>query len=181
MIITGVGSRKVPNEVIEFIKQLPLRDHVVRSGGALGCDHAFESTTQKLEIYVPWKSFNEHITDSCNKNNRICLSDIPSSLVDIAREVASDVHPMFRTLSFGVQQLHTRNVFQVLGKNLDESEKSDMLICWTPDGANTFDKCTSKTGGTGTAIKLASLFNIPVYNICNDKDLDSICEIFNLW
>jgi hypothetical protein len=41
----------------------------------------------------------------------------------------------------------------------------DFVLCWTPDGATSRQECTSKTGGTATAIKLASDLGIPVINM----------------
>lgn len=180
MIITGIGSRKCPNEVLQFIRTLPLSGSIVRSGGAQGCDNAFEYTTENLEIFVPWNGFNENIMYA-TRESTISLSDLPKNKIETARDIIRDVHPFFNTLSRGAQLLHTRNVFQVLGSNLQEDEKSDMLICWTPDGANSLERCSRKTGGTATAIKLASILGISIYNIRNDKDLDEVCDIFRLW
>ncbi len=170
MIITGIGSRKVPEDMYNFITRLPLSDHIVRSGGAQGCDTAFEKTTNNLEIYIPWKGF---------RDNGILVTN--PNILKLAEEIISEVHPAYRSLSFGAKKLHTRNVFQVFGKNLSIGEKSDMLICWTPDGAYSIATCGRNTGGTATAIKLASLFDIPVYNLYNEKHMDQIHDIFNLW
>lgn len=170
MIVTGIGSRKVPEEMYDFITRLPLQNHIVRSGGAKGCDTAFEQTTNNLEIFIPWSGFS---------NNGIVIKD--SRLLDLADEMISIIHPAYNSLSQGAKKLHTRNVFQIFGKNLDPNEKSDMVICWTPDGAYDIDSCTRNTGGTATAIKLASLFDIPVYNLYNEKHMDKIHDIFELW
>ena len=77
--------------------------------------------------------------------------------------------------------MHCRNVFQVFGPEISMLEKSDIVICWTPDGAYNYDTCSIRTGGTGTAIKLASLVDIPVYNLYNERHMDKVHEIFNLW
>jgi len=170
MIITGIGSRKVPVEIYDFITRLPLQNHTVRSGGAKGCDTAFEETTSDLEIYIPWSGFSQ---------NGILIRD--NSLLTLAEEMISIIHPAYKNLSQGAKKLHTRNVFQIFGRNLDPNEKSDMVICWTPDGAYDIHTCGKNTGGTATAIKLASLFEIPVYNLYNEKHMDKIHDIFNLW
>jgi len=172
MIITGIGSRKVPREIYDFITTLPLQDHVVRSGGASGCDTAFEQTTNNLEIYLPWRNFSSH---------GIPLSSINPTLVKAAESIISTVHPAFNRLSHGAKLLHTRNVFQVFGVELLESNRSDVVICWTPDGAYNQETCTNKTGGTATAIRIASIFEIPVLNLYNEKHMDMVHELFNLW
>lgn len=170
MIFTGIGSRKVPSDIYDFITRLPLQDHVVRSGGAEGCDKAFESTTNNIEIFIPWSNFGR---------GGICISN--PRLLGLADEVIREVHPAYAALTPAAKKLHCRNVFQILGRNLLPSEKSDLVICWTPDGAHSVDTCTRKTGGTATAIKIADLFDIPVLNLYNEKHMDTIHDLFNLW
>jgi len=179
VIITGIGSRNVPDEIVEFIWDLPLGDHIVRSGGAQGCDEAFEQTTSNLEIFVPWNSFRDKKKSLLERV--VSLDDMPTSTREIAFDIACSVHSKLKILSRGAQLLHTRNVFQILGRNLSETEKSDLVICWTPDGANTLASCTRHTGGTATAIKLAAIFDIPVLNLYNDKDMEIVLDLFNLW
>lgn len=170
MIVTGIGSRKVPDSIYSFITNLPLQGHTVRSGGADGCDEAFEHTTNSLEIFIPWNGFGR---------GGICVNN--PSMLTIAQEMIKEVHPAYYSLSPAARKLHSRNVFQILGRNLSTNEKSDMVICWTPDGAHSFDTCSRKTGGTATAIKIASIFDIPVYNLYNEKHMDAIHDIFDLW
>ena len=60
-------------------------------------------------------------------------------------------------LSKGAKALHTRNVYQVLGKDL--KSPSTFLLCWappTPDGVK---------GGTNTAVQLAKKHGAEVINI----------------
>lgn len=64
------------------------------------------------------------------------------------------------------KRLHGRNPFQVLGRNL--ATPSEFLICWTPDGCTKHSERRFETGGTGTAISIASVYNIPVHNLQNE-------------
>lgn len=57
----------------------------------------------------------------------------------------------------------TRNVFQVLGPDLDA--RARFILCWTPDGCCSWRKRTKASGGTGHAIALASLAGVPVFNL----------------
>ena len=50
-----------------------------------------------------------------------------------------------------------RNVHQILGPEPGSSPPSDVVICWTPDGAG--------EGGTGMAIRLADRHGIPVVDL----------------
>ena len=65
-----------------------------------------------------------------------------------------------------------RNVYQVLGKDLNTP--SEFVICWTPDGAETANERSIKTGGTGFAIALADSLGIPVYNLANPESLEEV-------
>ena len=63
--------------------------------------------------------------------------------------------------SHAAQRLHARNCFQILGAKLD-TPVSD-VVCWTPNG--------SGSGGTGQAIRLAEMMNIPVWDLGNPEVL----------
>lgn len=72
-----------------------------------------------------------------------------------------------------VFDLHNRNIFQVLGQNL--RTKSKFVICYTKCGSTTYDEThPDKTGGTGTAINVASFYNIPVFNLKLDADRERL-------
>jgi hypothetical protein len=72
-----------------------------------------------------------------------------------------------------------RNYFQIFGH--EGAERSSFVICWTPDGANGTTILTShESGGTGQAIRIASKYNIPVYNLNSDygeMDAQSIVDM----
>lgn len=148
---TGIGSRvtskEVCNAMTKIAKRLQEEEFTLRSGGADGADFAFElGAGYKKEIYLPWKNFNS------NKSELF----IPS---ESAMKLASEIHPVWDKLNRGGKLLHARNCHQVLGKNLNTP--SDFLICWTLGGG--------VSGGTATAMKLADKWNIPVYNMADDK------------
>lgn len=153
MIITGIGSRETPTEFLERMNRLAIAfaraGWLLRSGGADGADMAFEeafrSQNGKMEIYLPWKNFNDN----------------PSPLYDVcdrALEMASTIHPAWHNCSQGARLLHGRNCYQVLGKNLNDP--SDVVVCWTKDG--------KPSGGTRTAILLAKSRIVPVINLATD-------------
>ena len=96
----------------------------------------------------------------------------------VAATIAASVHPAWRFLPPWMRELHTRNVFQVMGKEI--SEPCEFVLCWTPDGAQREADTSKRTGGTGTAIKVADRFGVPVFNLKNDDALDKLGEFLGI-
>lgn len=147
---TGVGSRETPEHIQQLMfqcaKSLTGLGYTLRSGGAEGADTAFESGSDLKEIYLPWAGFN----------NRHMMNDSEIVLENIeAMEIAATHHPAWERCSQGAMKMHTRNVHQILGKDL--RSPSEFLLCWTPNGAT--------TGGTGQAIRLAEYYEVPIFNL----------------
>jgi len=130
--------------------------YILRSGAADGADAAFESgvpSAAHTEIYLPWRGFNNH----------------PSPLFTVdeeATKLAENYHPAWDSLSPITRLLMIRNGYQVLGKNLNDPV--EFIVCWTPGG--------KIKGGTGQALRIAKAFNIPVFNMAKQKDMDHIRE-----
>jgi hypothetical protein len=160
ILYAGIGSRETPNTVLETMRWLGTRfgslGYTLRSGGAEGADTAFEEGCDKVhgrkEIWIPWTGFQKRD------------SHYLPGLVHV--EVASKLHPVWNKLSRGAQALHARNVGQILG--VDLKKPVQFVVCYTPDGVEEASQVSRITGGTGTAIKLASLNNIPIFNLKND-------------
>lgn len=154
---TGIGARKTPAAVLrrftDFAVLMARQGFVLRSGAADGADSAFEQGADAAggpkEIYLPWPGFNDH------PSGRIYIPER-------AFEIARGVHPHWHNLKPGVRRLHARNALQVLGVGLESPSR--VVVCWTPDGCIDEHARSRETGGTGTAIALASRHNIPVLN-----------------
>ena len=151
---TGVGSRKTPTNILKIMeavaRKLASEGWVLRSGGALGADRAFEKGSSQKEIFYAQDANFE------------------------SKSVAKKFHPAWDRLSEYVKKLHARNAFQVLGRDL--KSPSGFLLCWTPDGAISHNERTIKTGGTGTAISIASANNIPVFNLHRKDHLERVAK-----
>lgn len=171
----GIGSRKCPPHILtvmsEFAKYAAELNYCVNSGGADGADTAFEhaalSVSGCCQIFLPWPGFNGH------KNTDFC--DVPfQNPKPEAFDVAANIHPNWKNLKHSIRCLVARNMHQVLGWNLNNPV--DFIICWTPDGAETKQQYSQKTGGTGSAIALADSWGIPVFNLFNPSRLDDVLE-----
>lgn len=168
LIYTGIGSRSTPESYCLIMTVFAYTvDGILRSGGADGADKAFETGASTKEIYLPQKGFN-------GNDSPLVVTDFEN--FDEIFEIAKCIHPKWDACSSNAKLLHSRNVCQVLGKDLEKP--SDVIICWTKDGANNRDVMPSiSTRGTGTAIRLSERFEIPVLNIQNDEDFKMMLEL----
>lgn len=168
MVITGVGSRKTPREVLNTMtrigawcrqKRVPLR-----SGHADGADWAFEQGAQEFCIaYLPWRGFR---VDYTSRARNVLYKPSPETEAWVDR-----LHPNAGRLMPGARKLHGRNVWQVLGSKLNTP--SSALVCWTP-GAKL-------VGGTRTAIVLAQEHGIPVFNLAAQGEEEVLESLYQLW
>lgn len=109
---TGIGSRQAPQDILDqctliagLLERLGM---TLRSGGAIGCDQAFERGVENpllKEILRP-----KHSTTEAEKR-------------------AALIHPRWDLCDEYARRLHGRNVQLVLGNNLDSH--SSLLVCWT--------------------------------------------------
>ena len=173
---TGIGSRKTPSSILGLMnklgKSLEKDGFILRSGNAKGADQAFAKKVRKKVIYLPFDNFN-----GLKHNGKEVFSLDKSSNLNKAKKIASKYHPAWNKLSDTAKKFIIRNGFQVLGGNLDN--KSNFVVCWTPDGATTDEERTKKTGGTGQAISIASQNNIPVFNLQLKAHRDRIKKYIN--
>ena len=169
---TGVGARKIDPQKIPLVNRLGKRlDELgltLRSGGARGTDSEFERPVRRSkEIYRP-----ADYKGRLPYGHKIITGEMRERPI----EIVAPTHPRWNHLPDFCKELHTRNVFQVLGENLNHP--SLFLLCWTADGADGINKLTTEeTGGTGTAIRLANIYDVPVINLNRTnaiKDLDKI-------
>ncbi len=162
----GIGSRETPLEVADTMYSvaafLRCEGYILRSGGAPGADTAFErgcARKDMMEIFLPWNYFNDH-----------GKQEVP--ITEKAMEIAAQYHPGWKHLKQGPRKLMARNVYQILGANLNPEEKVKFVLCWTPDGCESGTTRTRATGGTGQAISIATAYDVPVINMFN-KDWES--------
>lgn len=172
---TGVGYRRTPSKALLDIKTIARclqgMQYVVRTGGADGADTAFERAVprDKCILYLPWRTFNGP------RHSQVRGMAHPTPA---AHAMAATVHPAWERLKPAVKALHARNCHQVLGGDL--MCPSDFVVCWTPDGCESEATRTRDTGGTATAIVLASRHGIPVFNLANGDAQERLWAWFEL-
>lgn len=162
---TGVGSREAPSGALKLArakgKELALDGFIGRSGKAPGMDEAFmlgfgDAGTGSFVNYLPYPSFRKSLIIP---NGCIDVSSyeqkVWSEAVLIAREIYGSG---WWEITPGSRDLHTRNVFQVLGDDL--STPSEFLLYWAPPKGRNAVK-----GGTNTAFQVAKKFDIPTKKI----------------
>lgn len=175
MYFTGVGSRETPYEVCQWMGSLSYSltkvGHVLRSGGAVGADAAFQmgvdptkSRERSMEIYLPYNRFQGWVEGPgiINAQN---LPNLPKAI-----QLASEVHPAWHRVKPQHQVLHGRNAFQVLGGDLNTP--ATVVILWAPP----VGKNGAVKGGTNTAYQIAMRHDIPVINLYNFNDLKPIWD-----
>lgn len=169
----GIGSRETPDRIILTMqalgRYLAEKGWVLRSGGADGADTAFEQGCDAMqgpkEIFLPWSGFNKNMS---------ALTEPTEG----AFKLASTIHPNYQRLRQPARRLIARNMHQILGASL--LEPVNCVICWTKDGCQTAEEYGRETGGTGSAIKLASLNGIPVFNLQRmPQAIDDILDFIN--
>lgn len=162
----GIGSRQTPSWICEKMSKLAsyleYKGYVLRSGGADGADIAFEKgvkNSKNKKIYIPANNFNGRSEYQDGVYN---CKKIKSDIQDKARTIMLQNHPNPSRLKEYATMLLTRDVYQVIGENLDE--KADFIVCWTKDA--------KPIGGTSQAIRLANIYKIPILNLGHIKSVD---------
>lgn len=177
----GIGSRETPEEILALMRRVAAvlyrMGWTLRSGGADGADHAFYAgATQdpsfdpdRVKIYLAWNGMKGH--------GGVRLYEDPSrgfynatlySTHEEAKRIAQDLHGAWEKLGNGGQLLHTRNVFQILGEDLNSQVR--MVICYAKPVGNQ----GAVKGGTNTAVKLALLKGADVINLATEGGLARI-------
>ena len=149
---TGIGSRDTPDNILQLMKKIAIylerKGFNLRSGHAPGADIAFEvaiKDSNRKYIYIPWANFDG------SKSKLYQISER-------AMEIAEKYHPYWNNLTLGQKLLIARDGYQVLGSDLNTPSK--FVICYTKDG--------KFSGGTGQALRIASAYKIPIFNLYYD-------------
>lgn len=142
---SGIGSRDTPDDILQLFTMIAqqLNDHyILRTGDAIGADRAFAYGATNVCQY----SARDIIDDRYHNREQ-------------AIAISRALHPNWpRTNEYSCALL-ARNVYVVLGDDL--MTKSRFVICWTRD--------CQVVGGTGHTIRIARHYQIPVFNLADNK------------
>lgn len=164
----GIGSRSTPPEVrlvmTRLAEALNYEGWMLRSGGADGADTAFEMGIQfphNHQVFLPGRHFNGRSSDDIGMYDASSLPAFAEALKTVEK-----YHPAPHRLSAFARKLMARNAMQVLGPDLQTP--SSFVIAWTPGGR--------LEGGTSQAIRIATDYSIPVFNLGVPEILGSLSE-----
>lgn len=174
LVYTGIGSRNTPEPILHIMVHIASTmapgGWFLRTGFAAGADQAFALGVENalgadgggMINYLPWVGFN-HAPDDDDRFT-IALNS------QEAMQIAEHYHPAWHKCSQGAKKLHTRNVYQLLGDDLQSPSR--LVIGYTNDGKD--------SGGTGQTFRMARGLGIEVFNLYHDADRKAMCDHVNL-
>lgn len=178
MYYAGIGSRETPFELKETMGNigecLSANDYILRSGNARGADKWFSDGCDRIngksEIILPFKGYGGGHKNSIIIQNKNLLKE--------ATEIMKSIKPKSYTWNSKNTPYHRRNVFQILGVNLNTPV--EFVICYTSTGSETEKDVIERdeTSGTSMAIVLADRLDIPVINMYNENWLYKLYSIY---
>lgn len=178
--VSVIGSREAPVSHCEVLEESAVSimelGGIGVSGGAPGPDTALTNAVQRLMtdtglagnifgiIYLPWNGFNE-LRDG-DLGGACCVNTHPQAS-KLAEVIARIARGGFYGLGRGGRSLHSRNSYQILGRDL--SSPVNVVITSAP-----FNNRGKVTGGTGTACAIANAMEIPVINLQKPHGFDQL-------
>lgn len=120
----------------------------------------------QFEVYV----VDKHQINKSRLPNRHLAKVIDSSLRHEMEKIASQLHGNWENCDSYARGMHTRNIPQILGNNLKRPVNA--VITWCD-----LDNYGNPIGGTRTALKLAKLHKIPIFNLKTDNPNAVLLEI----
>ena len=177
MIITGIGTRE-PNRTQELTEIVKLfcgvankNGWTLRSGAAPGMDNWFEQLWKgPKEIYIPRERYTPEGLPTRYHGYDGAINVTDPEILRKAFNIASNIHPNWKACNPGARALHTRNVFQIMGQDLQSNANAIVYYAkYDRDGV-------SVKGGTRTAVHLGRKLNIPEYNLILPDDIDRLID-----
>lgn len=180
-IVSGIGTREPPTDDEDLNETMRLfcliattMGWTLRSGGAIGMDMWFERLwNANKEIYIHKERVGRRLhgvdgaiyVDGWNKA--------------MAQTMALAIHPNPKALKRKGNEdalaLHTRNIFQVLGANLDNP--SDIIVYYAK-----FDEDGIEIkGGTRTAVVLGKQKQINHFNLILPDERTRLQDYLIIW
>lgn len=180
----GIGSRKTPPEMCQVFANLAGRlgqaGWTLRSGRAEGADSAFEAGARAVrgscEIYLPedLSPLSQRVNDDLREARY--LDEVTGSVLG-CKIIARLLHPYGNHLRPESLELHARNTYQIIGRDMNSPVQ--FVVCWTEGGLG--------KGGTGQALRLAKMLNIHIIDYGSTTEPmkwwsmnDYICSVYGV-
>ena len=163
LVYAGIGARATPASVLADMTVmagwLARTGWHLSSGGADGADSAFAggAPAGQRTVWLPWRGYNGHRGPDCRV--------LSPAVLEACIEIAAPLHPAWDRCSPAVRKLHARNAAVLLGETLDRPV--DAVVAWSSQGR--------VEGGTGMAIRIAEVRDIPVLNL-GSMSPRAVCE-----
>lgn len=144
----GIGSRETPTDILETMRKIS--KSFTSLGLTLRSGGAVGADTAFEEEALRKEIFR------------------PEDVTDEALMLSERYCPHWKVCSPDARALLGRNSQIILGANLDCPV--DFVVCWT--------KNAKAVGGTGQAIRVATAYQIPVYNLASKDDYENLQRLF---
>ncbi len=181
--VAVIGSREASVEHCEVLENAAVEIMTLGgkgdSGGAGGLDTALTNAIRTMmtdtgfegsvfgTIHLPWDGFNDlHAGDlggACVVNNHDFIIKLAETLAKVARGG-------YYGLGRGGRSLHSRNPYQILGRNL--IDPVNVVLTSAP-----FNNRGKVTGGTGTACSIANAMEILVINLQKPHGMEQLMSL----
>ena len=166
LFYTVIATDDVPdaiaNDISNLVGALANRSFILRTFPSDNnlCQNAIKGT-KSFEPYIPFNGYNdsgesEFTTTPWNKK-------LGAEIISGWSRIPDNIHSIV-----GV------NIAVMLGKW--NSEHSKFLIVWTPDGVENSNKTNRETGYVSTAIEVAHIYGIPVFNLKREDAMPRLKE-----
>lgn len=168
----GIGPRDITEPVANVLTVIAqgLCDSNcwLHSGWGRGSDQAFAagSAINRQTQFIPWESFND-----ANKIPQENLGEHDPFMVvnhsEQSMRLASQYHPYWNRMHQNTKLLMSRNVFILLGADLQTPV--DFVVFW-----QSLEDDQSVTSGTNHTRRMAQSFGIPLFNMRVPADQDAL-------
>lgn len=158
---------EVKNQIFDIASKMIAKKMTVRINGddKVFIDRLKVLTDDKLEVYVPWRGFNE--IDSKRTFNTIT-----------SKHIASQHFMGWDKIPDSVKAIIASQVRLVFGDR--NNSIALCLITWSRDGASKASEVTKDTGRGSFIIKMASSFGFPILNLMRPQTQAVIDKTFSL-
>jgi len=155
LFYAGIGSRETPISVLNQMTRvgsfLAERNYILRTGGAIGADSAFEKgcdlSQGRKKVWHPDGVFYPLHEWATDKASSVCWE-----------------YPLEKMKGYTIK-LITRNMYQVFGE--DGKDPVQFVVYWC--NGNPLDK-GHDSGGTRYAVRVAHEVGIPTFNLRTQKE-----------